>query len=270
MFGEFLIAGYTLMALNIASIFPLRTGIADPQISAKSALILDIKTGRALYEKKPQEVLPLASLTKLLSSLVVLDSIPLEKEITLSQGVINTEGESGDFKVGEKVEARHLLFSALIHSSNDAMMGLVSDLGKENFFSLIKSKILQLGLKRTIVADPTGLEASTVGSALDVAKFSQAAFSNDFIKKILAIPEYTFTSRSGVFHKVTTTNPLIFDPRVIVAKTGTLDKVGQNYTALIQPANAKNQMILIILGSTNREKDALTLLNWLEKSYSWE
>ena len=270
MFGEFLIAGYTLMALNIASIFPLRTNAADPQLSAKSVLIIDTKTGQTLYGKKAQDIFPLASLTKLLSSLVVLDAVPLEKDIELSQDIIDTGGGADDFKAGERVQARHLLFSALIHSSNDAMLGLAYDLGKENFLTLAKAKLLQLGIRRTKIADPAGLEAETTGSAADVAKFAQAAFGNDFIRKILAIPEYTFVSQSGISHNPTTTNPLIFDPRVIVAKTGTLEAVGQNYAALIRPPRAKDDLIMVLLGSSNREKDALALLGWLGKSYTWE
>ncbi len=269
MFGDFFIVGYALMALNIPIIFPLRIFSPDPQISAKSVLIIDVKTGRTLFEKKSKDILPLASLAKLLSSLVVLDTLQMDKEITLSQDIIDTQGESGGFTVGEKVEARHLLFSALIHSSNDAMTSLAFDLGKENFFTLVKNKIFQLGLKNTTITDPAGLDPATLGSATDVATFAHVAFSNDFLRKILAIPEYNFTSRSGIFHKVVTTNPLIYDPRVIVAKTGTLDNVGQNYAALIKPSRAANELMLVILGSNNREKDALAILSWLEKAYVW-
>ena len=269
MFGDFFIVGYALMALNIPTIFPLRTSLPNPQVSAKSVLVIDAKTGRTLFEKKSKDILPLASLTKLLSSLVILDTLQLDKEVTISQDIIDTQGELGGFVVGEKVEARHLLFSALIHSSNDAMAALAFDLGKENFFALVKNKILQLGLKNTTITDPTGLDPNTVGSPVDVSIFAQAAFSNDFLRKILAIPEYNFTSRSGIFHKVVSTNPLIYDPRVIVAKTGTLESVGQNYAALIKPSHAPNELILVILGSNNREKDALAILNWLEKAYVW-
>lgn len=269
MFGEFLIAGYTLIALNISSIFPLLT-LPEPKVLAKSALIVDIKSGKKLYEKNPNEILPVASLMKLLSSLVVLDSIPLEKEITLSQEVINTLGEAGDFQAGEKVEARHLLFSSLIQSSNDAMMGLVSDLGENNFSLLLKSKAFQLGLKKVRITDPIGLSVETTAIASEVAKIAKAAFGNDFIKKILSIPEYTFTSRSGILHRAVSTNSLIFDRRVIVAKTGFLESVGQNYAALVKPAGLERELLLILLGSPNRDKDTFTLLNWLDRAFIWE
>jgi len=270
MFGELLITGYTLFALNIPSIFPMRSSaILEPDLSAQSALIVDAQIGRSFYQKNAQDTLPLASLTKLLSSLVVLENVPLEKEITMTQEVIDTEGTIGNFRVGEHVQARHLLFSALIPSSNDAVMGLVSAIGVNNFLSLLQSKRIEFGLKDTVIADPVGLSPKTRGSAWDVVKIAKAAFANNLLRKILAIPEYEFTSISGVTHKNISSNKLIFDPRVLVAKTGTLEGI-ENYAALIKPAGSDRELVMVILGSSNREKDARALLDWLDAAYTWK
>ncbi len=271
-FGDLLISSYMLVALNAPSIFPLRdTTLAEPQITAQSALIFDIKRGRVLFEKASDRVMPLASLTKLLSSMVVLDSIPLDKVITLDQKAIDTLGDAGDFRVGEKVEVRHLLFSALIQSSNDAMMGLAYDLGLENFLSLMRSKLIQLGLKETSISDSAGLSGQTKSSAREFVKIARATFQNDFITQILAIPEYNFRSASGYQHKLVSTNNLIFDSRIIAAKTGFLNEVGQNYAALVNIEGSKEgRLLLIIMGSIDRTRDAKTLLNWLEKGFLWK
>lgn len=271
MFGEIFISAYTLIALNIPSIFPMyNSTMLPPDISAKSAIVADLKTGNVLYEKNAQEILPYASLTKLISALVVLDSIPLEKEITMSEEVLQTEGEVGNFRKGERVKARHLLFSSLIQSSNDAMMALASDLGIDNFLTLTKSKLIQLGVKKVKVTDPTGLDPQTVGSATDLVKIAKGAFFNDFIRKILSIPEYTFTSSSGISHKAVSTNNLLFDPHMVIAKTGSLDAVGQNYAALIRPAKQERDLIMVIIGSQNRNDDAVKLFSWLDKAFLWE
>lgn len=261
-----------LVALNAPSIFPLRnTVVTEPQISAQSVLVYDIKRGRVLFEKSSDQVLPMASLTKLLSSMVVLDSIPLDKVITLDQKAIDTLGDAGDFRIGEKVEARHLLFSALIQSSNDVMMGLAYDLGLENFLSLMRSKLIQLGLKETSISDPAGLSSQTKSSAREFVKIARAAFQNDFITQILAIPEYSFRSSSGQYHKLVSTNNLIFDSRIIAAKTGFLNEVGQNYAALVSVEGMKEgRVVIVIMGSTDRTRDAKALLNWLEKGFLWK
>lgn len=268
MFADLFISGYMLVALNAPTIFPLRNAsVAEPQVSAKSVLVMNFKRNRILYEKNAGEILPLASLTKLLSALVTLETFPLDKPITFDRNIIDTFGEAGDFKVGEVVSARHLLFSSLIASSNDAITALSSDLGMENFVSLMRSKAIELGVKKITIADPAGLSSQTAASSMEFAKIARAAFSNDFIMQILSIPEYSFKSLSNAPHKLISTNDLIFDSRIIGAKTGTLKDSGQNYAALVKEGEEK--LLVIIMGSSNRTKDALTLLNWLDQGFIW-
>jgi len=270
MFGELLIAGYTLFALNIPSIFPMRlNAIPEPEISAQSVLVIDTETGKSFYQKNPQDILPLASLVKLPSALVVLENVPLEKEIILTQEVIDTPGTIGNFRTGERAQARHLLFSSLIASSNDALMGLVSSVGLTNFTSLLQNKKIQLGLKSTVMNDPVGVSPKTRANAWEVAKMAKAAFSNNFLRKVLSIPEYEFVSLSGIAHKNISTNKLIFDPRVLVAKTGTLQDI-ENYAALVKPTNSDRELIMVVLGSLDRGKDVRVLLDWLDEAYVWK
>lgn len=269
MFADFIISGYMLVALNTPSVFPLRNvAIGEPKVSAKSVLIVDLKRDKVLFEKDSNEAFPIASLTKLLSTLVVLDAIPLDKTITFDQKAVDTFGEAGDFKAGEQISARHLLFAGLIASSNRAIMALAYDLGLENFLASMRSKALGIGVKKMTIADPVGLSPQTSASASEFFKIARAAFTNDFIAQILAIPEYSFKSTSGVYHKLISTNDLIFDPRIVEAKTGTLKEVGQNYAAVVREGNEK--LILIILGSSNRTKDTLAFLNWLDKGFVWK
>jgi len=268
-FPDLIISGYMLVALHSPSVFPLRNiAFAEPEFGAKSVLIYDIDREKVLYEKAAKEILPLASLTKLLSSLVILDTIPMDKVISMTEKAVETQGEAGDFKAGESVEARHLFFASLISSSNDALMALVYDLGGENFLSLVRSKLIQLGVKKVSISDPVGLSPQTSASGFEFLKIARAAFHNDFIRQILSIPEYSFKSLSGRYHKIISTNDLIFDPRVIAAKTGFLTEAGENYAALVKKGST-GRVIVIILGSPHRTKDMLTLLNWLDKGFVW-
>lgn len=269
MFFDIILSGYTLVALNSPSVFPLRNGAVEgPVVSAKSALVIDVNRGKPLFEKNSEEMLPVASLTKLLSALVVLDTTPLDKIITLDQQAIDALGDAGDFKVGERVEARHLLFAALIQSSNDAMMGLAEDVGLDNFLSLMRSKAISLDVKKAVIDDPVGLSPKTRMSAGEYAKIAQAGFGNNFIAQVVAIPEYTFKSASGRFHKITSVSPLLFDPRVIASKTGSLREVGENY-AVLSKGPDDQRFLTILLGSNDRARDMLILLNWADKAFSW-
>lgn len=270
LFGDIIISGYILVALNNPSVFPLKNvGVAQPVISAKSAFVFDTKRDKVLFDKASQEMLPAASLTKILSALVVLDTIPLDRTIIIDQKSLDAFGDAGDFKLGEKVEARHLLFSALIASSNDAMFALANDIGMENFLSLMRSKAIQLGLRRVVIDDPAGLSPKTRIPASEYSKIAEAGFSNNFIAQVLGIPEYTFKSLSGRAHKLISTSPLIFDQRIAAAKTGSLREVGENYATFVKGDDGQPRFITVLIGSSDRTKDMLALINWLDKGFVW-
>lgn len=271
LFGDIFLSGYILVALNAPSVFPLRnSAVSDPQVSAKSLLVFDTKRDRILLEKSSQEMLPVASLVKILSALVVLDATPLDKIVTVEQSAIDAFGDAGDFRAGEKVEARHLLIASLIQSSNDAMMALAYDIGLDNFMSLLRSKAIQLGVKKVILDDPVGLSAKTKIQAAEYAKIAFAGFSNNLIAQILSIPEYTFKSASGRFHRLVSTSPLIFDHRVAAAKTGSLREVGENYAAFIKGEDGMPRFITVVIGSSDRVKDMLSIIGWLDKGFIWK
>lgn len=267
--GEILISGYMLVALNSPSVFPMRNvAVEEPAILAKSAIIVDTQKERILFDKDSAQLLPAASLTKVLSALVVLDTIPLEKVITMDQRAL-VSGDNLDFKVGEKIQARHLLFAALIHSSNAAMMALAYDIGLDNFLSLMRSKTIELGVQKAVIDDPVGLSPKTRISSAEYAKIAQAGFTNNFINNVLSIPEYTFKSVSGRSHKLVSTNPLIFDARIVAAKTGTLREIGENFAALVKDGTGQARFVAVVIGSTDRAKDMTLLINWLDKGFIW-
>lgn len=268
--GEILISGYMLVALNSPSVFPMRNvAVEQPVVSAKSAIVVDTQKERVLFDKDSTQLLPAASLIKVLSALVVLDTIPLEKVITMDQRAL-ASGDSLDFKVGEKVQARHLLFAALIHSSNAAMMALAYDIGLDNFLSLMRSKTIELDLQKVVIDDPVGLSPKTRISSAEYAKIAQVGFINNFISNVLSIPEYTFKSVSGRSHKLVSTNPFIFDARIVAAKTGTLREIGENFATFIKDGTEQPRFIAVIIGSTDRAKDMTSLINWLDKGFTWK
>jgi serine-type D-Ala-D-Ala endopeptidase (penicillin-binding protein 7) len=268
-FGDLLISAYMLVAFNTPSIFPLRDAyIEDPDIIAHSALVYDIERDRFLLEKNSEDELPIASLAKLISSLVVLDAIPLDKIVTVDEDAVSTPGDAGGFYAKEEVSARHLLFASLIQSSNDALAALANDLGLTNFLRLMRSKVAHT--EGTVdIGDPVGLSLNTKASAKGLLPVVRAAFRNEFLTQILSLPEYTFRSESGDYHKLVSTNELIFNSRILAGKTGSLDEVGQNYAALVQAPN-EEKLIVIILGSQNRKADMLTILDWLDSYFSWK
>src|SRR3989344_2127075 len=98
----------------------LDSNLLRPQISAKSAIVYDTRSSRFLYDKNTDTKLPIASLTKVLSAVIVLENLNLEDIVTISEGSIKVDQEKQDLYLGEKLTARNLLKLMLIESSNDA------------------------------------------------------------------------------------------------------------------------------------------------------
>ncbi|MFH1460891.1 MAG: hypothetical protein ABIF84_00480, partial [Patescibacteria group bacterium] len=105
--------------LNNPNFLPIRDwGIDDPQIQAKAGLIFDLDKQKILYQKEIDQVLPIASLTKLMTSLVVLENIDLEEIVVVSRKAVAAYGEQGKLRVDEKISVKNLLHALLMESSN--------------------------------------------------------------------------------------------------------------------------------------------------------
>ena len=121
---------------NVSFLPPLLTkerGLGGEVVEARSALVIDLLTNEIIFEKNIYEPLPLASLSKIISSLVVVDYLNLDEYVEISKTAIATE-EPSTLRVGEHLRVEDLLTMAMGESSNDAMMALVEKLGDEKWF----------------------------------------------------------------------------------------------------------------------------------------
>lgn len=237
-----------------------------PQISVKasSALLMDLISGEILFEKNILEPMPLASLSKIVSSLVIKDSINMNEYIEISKNAIETP-EPSTLRVGERIFAEDLLAMAMGESSNDAIMALVEKFGDEKWFvDLMSQKSMELGAKTMSFLNPTGLdikqkEPSNFGSAYDLA----AIVKNSLDSIIWQLGNKDeITSKEGIRHKIKHTNILRKELSGLYgAKTGFTDNAGGNLILIIEKPIGKPKLA-VILGSTlmGRFEDAKKLI----------
>lgn len=224
-------------------------------IEARSALVFDLLTGEILFEKNIYEPLPLASLTKIISSLVVADHIDLNELIKI--------------KKSEYLRAEDLLAKAMGESSNDAMMALVEHFGDEKWFlELMRQKAKELGAKKMSFLNPTGLDIKlSLGQSLTQTKFGAFETASNFgsardlsqiVKNSLDSIIWQVGNKEGLKY----TNLLRGEISGIVgAKTGFTDNAGGNLVLIVEHPLGKPKLI-VILGSTilGRFEDAKALL----------
>ncbi len=255
-----------------SNFIPIRNwSIEELDIQAKAAAVFDPSGEKFLYQKNTKEKLPIASLTKIITAIVTLENLRLDDIITISKKAVMTEGENGRLVIGEKLSVRDLLYIMLMESSNDAAVALANATDND-FVTLMNKKIKDLGLKNTHFVDSTGISKLNYSTAFDLARVTKHSFDKPLMWQILGTKEITIYSQDGTInHHLTNTNKLLGEiPQIIGGKTGFTDEAGGCMLTMIKiPSKPGEYLIIIILGSENRELETQKLINWIQKAYVW-
>ena len=150
------------------------------EVSAHSAILMDADTGQVLYEKNPREESLIASTTKIMTALVVLEQGDPEKTVTVPAEAVGIEGSSMYLKEGEELTVEQLLYGMMLSSGNDAAVALALSMDDsiEDFAARMNEKARDLGLSHTSFANPNGLDSEgNYSTAYDLAKITQAALN---------------------------------------------------------------------------------------------
>ncbi len=251
--------------------------VQDPQIEAKSAILTEVKedSERILFQKNIESQLPIASLTKMMTAIVVFENIPLEKIIKISKEAVNQEGEAGKLVVGEELSVKNLLYAMLLESSNDAAFALSSDFGLENFVNLMNEKAKSLGLKNTSFSNPIGLDdPKNFSSSYDFARLLNYSLENKFLWQILKTSSFETADVSGkFFHHWENTNKLLgVLSNVVGGKTGWTAAAGGCVALIIDNPKDNSKIISVLLGAPDENKrfeETEILIDWMFKAYHW-
>ncbi len=246
------------------------------KISATSAIIIDKKTGKILFNKNSNQQKPIASITKLITALVYLDTNPdLQAEIQIQNNDLNKNDGRANLLLNEKILAKDLLHLSLIASDNDATMALVhsTKMTQEEFVKKMNIKAKGLGLEKTFFKDAVGLSEKNVSTAFEVAQILKLAIKHSIIQKILLQKNYTFVSLSGKKHQAKSTDKLLNSYlKILGGKTGFIDEAGYCFSSVIKLKN-NSEIISVVLNSNsdeNRFQDTKSLTDWVESNYIWE
>lgn len=172
---------------------------APPATTAKAMVLLDANSGNFLAEKNAEERLPMASTTKIMTALVVLEHLPLDRVVTVHPDATRIEGSSVYLFAGEQITVETLLYALLLSSANDAAVALAIETAGsvENFAALMNEKAAKLGLVNTQFCNPNGLhEEQHYTTARELALLTAHALKNEHFAKIVATRKHT-TPQNG-------------------------------------------------------------------------
>ncbi len=251
--------------------------VAIPELSAGSALAIDLTSGKILHEKNAETTRPIASLTKLMTALIIAEEELPGSVVTISENAATTEGSTVWLNIGEEITVKDLMYGMMIASGNDAAMALAEyNAGSmENFVRKMNQKAEQLGLENTNYSNPMGFDSGyNYSTARDQALLSMYTLQNEFLMEPVDLVEYEAESQSGITHEYLSTNQLLGNDLGLAGvevhglKTGRTPDAGECLIT-VSTFPEDQQIMTVVLGSTDRFGDTELLIDWIYKSTTW-
>jgi D-alanyl-D-alanine endopeptidase (penicillin-binding protein 7) len=257
---------------SFGQLYGLHNAADSLELKSSVALVLDQDTDEVLFSKNSQAVLPIASLTKLMTAVVVTEAnLPLDEPVTITDDDVDTEKFSRSrLKVGTQLRREEMLHLALMSSENRAAHALGRSYpgGLTAFVAAMNRKARELGMNDTHYVEPTGLSSQNQSSARDLATLVKTAHEYQIIRELSTSHEYQVEvgNRQVEFHN---TNGLIKNPSwdISLQKTGYITEAGR--CLVMQAKLAGRQLIMVFLdsaGKYSRIGDAERVRRWLTES----
>ena len=256
-------------SMNAAEQVEAQAAYAGPLLSSQSALIVNNKTGEVLFQKNPNRIMPIASISKLMSAMVVLDANQnMSERLTITEAEIDRlKGTGSRLTVGTTLTRGEMLHLSLMSSENRATHALGRNYpgGMAAFVSAMNRKAQSLGMTSTRFYEPTGLDFRNVSTANDLNKLVQAASKYPAIRRdSTSNHRSVYTKRGQISYK--NTNQLVRDGgwNIELQKTGYIREAGRS---MVVKTNVQNQPVTIVLlnapSSLSRVNDARKIESWM-------
>jgi serine-type D-Ala-D-Ala endopeptidase (penicillin-binding protein 7) len=239
-------------------------------LKSSVALVIDQDTREVLLSKNDSAVLPIASLTKLMTGLIVSEAkLPMEDMIEITQDDVDTEkGSSSRLRVGTTLSRGELLHLALMSSENRAAhaLGRTYPGGLPTFVALMNAKAKAIGMKDTSYVEPTGLSSRNQSSAHDLATLVNVAYNDPKLRELSTSPGHQVAVGNRTL-SYNNTNRLVKNPQweIGLQKTGYISEAGQ--CLVMQARIAGRKLIMVFLdsaGKLSRIADAERVRRWVE------
>ena len=244
-----------------------------PDLRAAAAIIFNPANGQVLWEENAQEKRSIASITKVMTTVVFLEDNPdLNQEVTVERSDVYAASTTY-LKANDRLTYSEVLHLVLIASDNAAARVLArnSHGGTASFVERMNEKALELGLENTSFTDPSGLNPANVSSAYDLSRLISFAAADERIAPIMQTATYTVkTNRRSI--NIHSTNRLVMEGMDVVGgKTGFISKAGYCLATLLRLPQSNNQVAVVVLGAQSnpgRFWETRHLFNWLSDKAS--
>src|SRR5699024_10434536 len=255
-------AAITLVCLLISSLFYPASGQANPKVSANNAILIEQSSGRVLFERKAHEQQPIASITKIMTAIIAIESGELNKTVTVSNRAVNAIGSSIYLEEGEKIKLKDLIYGLMLRSGNDAAVAISEHVGgsMEGFVHLMNQKAQWLGMTNTSFENPHGLDTDNhYSTAYDMAVLMRYAMDNETFRQVTKTKSYKSENRVYAWknkHKLLTG---MYD-HINGGKTGFTRIAGR--TLVSSALKDDMELIAVTLNGPDDWRDHIGMFEW--------
>ncbi len=261
-----------VLIILIFALFPFSFAatVYAQDISAKSIILIEADSGEIIFEKNAHVSLPMASTTKIMTAIIVLENCDLDKKVIIPASATNIEGSSIYLQEGETLTVRELLYALLLESANDSAVALAyaTSGGVDDFVNLMNEKAVSLGLTNTHFDNPHGLESeSHYSSAYDLAKIGAYAMKNPVFKEIVSTQKKSISlnNNDGKRGLINHNKLLRLYDAANGIKTGYIKKSGRCFVSSAEKDGVK--LICASLNAPNDWNDHMKLFDYGFQKY---
>jgi len=250
------------ISFNEKGTYSTKKGAKFPKITAKSYMVADLDSGAVITASGEKVQLPIASLSKMMTALVSLETINQYKETKVSRAAYGTYGAQGNLLTGEKIKISDVLYPLLLESSNDAAEVLAEFSGRSTFIKNMNDKAASIGLLNTSFEDPSGLSKNNVSTAEDLFKLAKYIYKyKSYIFDITKLKDYTQGK-----HTWYSNSKFRNDENYLGGKNGYTDEAHHTLVTMVElPLGEfkKRKIAIVLLNAEKTEKDARAIILYL-------
>ena len=243
--------------------------LKTPEISSQAFLAADLGNNFVFWERNSDKILPVASITKLITALVATEYINLERQIRIDQQMLISTSKPR-LKPGQTVRIYDLLYPLLLESSNEAAETLGYYLGQERFVGLMNAKTKAIGMVSASFIDPSGRSAENVASTEDLFHLAKYIYFNrSFIFKISAGQLKETVYGRSVFTNLANFNFFENQPGFVGGKSGQIKAANETMLAVFELGRGTSirPIAIIVLNSLDSKKDIEQIWQWIQEYY---
>lgn len=240
---------------------------AKPSVSARNAVLMEQETGRVLYEKQAHEKRNIASITKIMTAIIAIESGMMDETVETSKRAVYTEGSSIYLEEGEEMKLEDLVYGLMLRSGNDAAMAIAEHVGgsMEGFVHLMNQKAEWIGMNQSHFENPHGLDADGhYSTAYDMALLTKYAMENDVYKKIAGTTTYKSETRTYAWGNKNKLLTRLYDYST-GGKTGYTKTAGRTLVSTAEKDGMN--LIMVTLNGPDDWNDHIHAFNWGFKSF---